>query len=96
MTAGDPDAGCILTEVAEDLAFALSHAVHLFHPEVIVMGGGLSLVGAPLRDAVAAILPRFLMDSFQPGPEVRLAGLGEDSVPVGALALAASRLDAAA
>jgi len=96
VTAGDPDAGRILTEVAEDLAFALSHAVHLFHPEVIVMGGGLSLVGAPLRDAVAAILPRFLMDSFQPGPEVRLAGLGEDSVPVGALALAASRLDAAA
>ena len=91
VTAGDAQAARILAEIGEDLAFALSHAVHLFHPGVIVMGGGLSLVGEPLRGVVAAALPRFLMDSFQPGPEVRLAGLGEDSVPVGALALAASR-----
>jgi glucokinase len=63
--------------------------VQLFHPEVVVMGGGLSLVGEPLRAAVAAALPRYVMDSFQPGPRVVLAGLGEDSVPVGALALAA-------
>ena len=90
-TAGDAQAARILAEIGEDLAFALSHAVHLFHPGMIVMGGGLSLVGEPLRGAVVAALPRFLMDSFQPGPEVRLAGLGEDSVPVGALALAASR-----
>lgn len=98
VAAGDPQAARILAEVAEDLAFALSHAVQLFHPQVIVMGGGLSLVGEPLRGAVAAVLPRFVMDSFQPGPQVRLAGLGEDSVPVGALALAASRsrLDAGA
>jgi len=65
--------------------------VQLLHPEVIVMGGGLSLMGEPLRSAVAEALPRYVMDSFQPGPEVRLAGLGEDSVPVGALALAAGR-----
>ncbi len=98
VAAGDAQASRILAEVAEDLAFALSHAVQLFHPRVIVVGGGLSLVGEPLRGAVASVLPRFVMDSFQPGPEVRLAGLGEDSVPVGALALAASRsrLDAGA
>jgi glucokinase len=79
----------LVAEVADDLAFGLSHAVQLFHPEVVVMGGGLSLVGEPLRAAVAAALPRYVMDSFQPGPRVVLAGLGEDSVPVGALALAA-------
>jgi len=84
----DAAAQAILNETAEDLAFGLSHAVHLFHPEVIVLGGGLSLVGEPLRAAVAGALPRFLMEVFQPGPEVRLAALGEDSVPVGALLLA--------
>lgn len=89
--AGDPLARQILDETADDLAFALSHAVQLFHPEVIVVGGGLSLVGEPLRAALAAALPRYVMDSFQPGPCVMLAGLGEDSVPVGALALAAGR-----
>ena len=85
---GDPAAQTILTETAEDLAFGLSHVVHLFHPEVIVLGGGLSLVGEPLRAAVASALPRFLMGVFQPGPEVRLAALGEDAIPVGALLLA--------
>jgi glucokinase len=89
IAAGDALATELVAEVADDLAFGLSHAVQLFHPEVVVMGGGLSLVGEPLRAAVAAALPRYVMDSFQPGPRVVLAGLGEDSVPVGALALAA-------
>lgn len=92
IAAGDGLARQIVAEVADDLAFALSHAVQLFHPEVIVLGGGLSLVGEPLRAALASALPEYVMDSFQPGPLVALAALGEDSVPVGALALAASRL----
>jgi glucokinase len=62
--------------------------VHLFHPEVVVIGGGLSLIGEPLRAAVAAALPGFLMAAFAPGPRVALASLGEDAVPTGALALA--------
>ena len=86
--AGDPLARKILGDVADDLAFALSHAVHLFHPEIIVVGGGLSLVGEPLRAAMAEALPAYLMDAFRPGPRMALAGLGEDSVPIGALALA--------
>ena len=88
--AGDPLARKILGDVADDLAFALSHAVHLFHPEIIVVGGGLSLVGEPLRAAMADALPAYLMEAFRPGPQVALAGLGEDSVPIGALALAAA------
>ena len=88
--AGDPLARKILVDVADDLAFALSHAVHLFHPEIIVVGGGLSLVGEPLRAAMAEALPAYLMEAFRPGPQVALAGLGEDSVPIGALALAAA------
>jgi glucokinase len=88
--AGDPLARKILGDVADDLAFALSHAVHLFHPEIIVVGGGLSLVGEPLRAAMAEALPAYLMEAFRPGPQVALAGLGEDSVPIGALALASA------
>ena len=86
---GDAAARRILQEVAGDLAFALSHVSHLFHPEVIVIGGGLSLLGEPLRQAVEEALRGFLMEAFHPGPLVRLAGLGEDAVPVGALTLAA-------
>lgn len=79
----------ILNETADDLAFGLSHAVQLFHPEAIVMGGGLSLIGEPLRAAVAKALPKYTMAAFAPGPDVRLAALGEDAVTVGALLLAA-------
>jgi glucokinase len=85
---GDAVASSILRELAADLALGLSHVVHLIHPQVIVLGGGLSLVGEPLRKAVTAALDTMLMDVFRPAPPVRLAALGEDVVPVGALLLA--------
>lgn len=89
---GDPVAQEILQETAQDLALALSHVTHLFHPEVIVLGGGLSLLGDPLQKAVATALPGFLMEAFHPGPRVLLAGLAEDAVPVGGLLLAGRAL----
>ena len=85
----DAAAKRILAETSEDLAFALSHAVHLFHPEVIVMGGGLSKLGEPLRNAVQNALGGFIMDAFAPGPSIVLSILQEHAVPVGALILAA-------
>lgn len=89
-----PAAMQVLRTAMSELAFALSHAVHLLHPEVIVVGGGMSLIGEPLRAVLAEYLPGFLMDAFRPGPQVALAALREDAVPVGALALAAQRLTA--
>jgi glucokinase len=88
LSQNDPLANAILEETAQDLAFGLSHVVHLFHPEIIVLGGGLSLVGEPLRAAVERLVPRFIMSAFAPGPRVALAKLAEDAVPVGALCLA--------
>ena len=85
LDAKDPDALQILHDTARDLAFGLSHVVHLFHPAVIVLGGGLSLVGEPLRAAVADAMPEFMMDVFAGTTQVRLAALGEDAVPVGCL-----------
>ena len=83
-----PAAAQILRETATDLAFALSHVTHLFHPEVIVLGGGLSLVGEPLRAAVEIALRPFVMEAFAPGPRIAISSLGEDAIPVGALLLA--------
>jgi len=90
---GDALAQELLQELCEDLAFGLSPVVHLLHPQVIVLGGGLAGIGEPLRAGVATALPRFVMTAFAPGPEVRLAGLGADVVTTGALLLAGSRLD---
>jgi glucokinase len=52
------------------------------------MGGGLSLIGEPLRAAVKEALEKYVMEAFAPGPELRIAALGEDAVTVGALLLA--------
>ena len=92
MAAGDPDALRIMDETAKDLAFGLSHVVHLFHPEVIVLGGGLALIGDPWRKSVAEHLPRHIMDGFAPGPEVRLSSLQQRVVPTGMLHLASELL----
>lgn len=85
---GDPLAAALVREIVEDLAFGLSHVVHLFHPEVIILGGGLSGLGEPLRAGVASALPRHLMEVFRPGPEIALSALGRDAVPIGAIELA--------
>ena len=92
---GDAAAKQILRETAEDLAFGLSHVVHLFHPQIIVLGGGLSGLGEPLCAAVQGALPRFIMEVFAPGPRLALAALGEDAVPTGALVLARTRAESA-
>ena len=84
---GDATARRIVREVGEDLALGLSHVVHLFHPEVIIVGGGLAGVGEALRASVEGALRGFTMKAFLPGPVIRLAALGEDAVPVGALLL---------
>ncbi|QOV89592.1 ROK family protein [Humisphaera borealis] len=89
VAAGDPHTKQVFDNLCRQIAFSLSHVVHLLHPGVIVIGGGLAMVGEPLRSAVAAALPGFVMEAFHPTPDVRLAALGEDPVPIGALELAA-------
>jgi glucokinase len=86
--ASDPVAKMLIEQIGSVAALGLSHVVHLFHPDAIVLGGGLSLIGEPLRAAVRQALPRFVMKAFHPVPVLLLAKLGEDAVPVGALQLA--------
>lgn len=91
--AGDATATAILDEAARHYAWALSHVVHLLNPDLIVLGGGVAEIGAAWRDRVAASLERCLMTPLRPAPDVVLALLGQDVVPVGAAlaAMAASR-----
>lgn len=89
---GDSAAREILEETTDDLAFGLSHVVHLLNPQTIILGGGLSLIGEPLRQMVEAKLPSYLMDVLRPGPRIQLSSLKEDAVPVGALALAINKI----
>jgi len=82
--AGDEAAGQILDTAARHYAVALSHVVHLLNPDVIVLGGGVAMIGAAWRDRVRGFLCGCVMETLRPGPDVRLAALGQDVVPVGA------------
>ena len=62
--------------------------VHLFHPDIIVIGGGLSLLGERLRQPVEQQLNKYVMEAFMPPPQIAIAGLAELVVPIGALQLA--------
>jgi glucokinase len=88
LDAKDPDAIAIINQVADDLSFALSHVVHLFNPDIIILGGGLSLLGEHLRSRIIEILPRYIMKALLPAPPIAIAALNEDVVPLGAILLA--------
>lgn len=88
LEAKDPAAWKIFNEVTDDLAFGLSHAVHLLNPDAIVIGGGLSNLGNILVSALEGKIAAYLMRPFIPAPPIFTALLKEMTVPVGALALA--------
>jgi glucokinase len=94
---GDDSAWYILYRAWTSLAEAICHIIALVCPRRIVIGGGVSLMGArilfePLRKLVAErVFPPFA-DCFEIVP----AALGEEVVVHGALALARKRLSATA
>lgn len=90
IAAGDGAAAAIVDRAASQYALALSHAVHLLGPDVVVLGGGVAEMGSSWRDAVAGHMEPLLMAAMRPGPQVRLAALGAAAVPVGAALVAAS------
>jgi len=79
-------------ETQELLAMAFTDIAALLDPEAIVMGGGMAMAQgeafiAPIREMVAACTPA--------KTKVMLSTLGEDAQILGAIRLAADRLDGA-
>jgi glucokinase len=88
--AGNLIAQHVIAHACEVLGWAIAQTVTLLAPEVVVVGGGVSLMGeqlffAPLRREVARFVFPPLRDSFTIEP----AALGESVVVHGALWLAA-------
>ena len=83
----------ILTDACDVFAFAISHVIHLLSPDVVIIGGGLSLVGKPLFVEIQMQLQKYLMDIFKPGPPLLGASLGEEVVPFGAIEFAKTKIE---
>ena len=81
----------MLTHACQVLGWAIAEAITLLSPDVVVIGGGVSLIGesllfAPLRTEVERYVFPPLLRSY----EILPAQLGQEVVVHGALALAAS------
>ena len=80
----------VLDRACRTIGWALAQVITVLAPSVVVMGGGVSLVGEelffrPLREYVARYVFHALLGTYEIVP----AGLGEEVVIYGALALAA-------
>lgn len=89
---GDALAARILGETTATLGLALANVVALFHPEVIVIGGGVSLMGPLFWESLRAEVARRAMSAYIGSVRIEPAALGEGVVPIGALCLADSVL----
>ena len=84
---GDETALRILEETCQALGLAIGNVVALLHPQRVVIGGGVSLMGPLFWDRLRREVHRRSMPVFVPGVEVVPAALGEDVVVVGAVCL---------
>lgn len=85
----DPFAIELLKDAGKRLARKAGFLVNLFNPELIVIGGGIELGGAPLLDAVRDGVKQIAVPEATDKLRVVPAALGENGVPLGAAAFVA-------
>ena len=87
-TLGDPISRKILDEVARSLGAGLVNILHTFNPDVIVIGGGVSLNWDYLQPSVRAYIEEHAMSHIQKlGFRLEVSSLGDDIGLLGAAAL---------
>ena len=89
--AGDEVAGEVIDETCRVLGWAVAQVVTLVAPQVVVIGGGVSLIGEPLFfEPVRQYADGYVFPPLAGSFDIVPAQLGEEVVVHGACALAAS------
>jgi glucokinase len=84
---GDAAARQVLEESAGALAVGIANVVALLHPERVILGGGVSLMGPLFWDPLRARLAERAFAPFARSFDLVPAALGEEVVVVGAVLL---------
>jgi glucokinase len=82
---GDPLARQVLRDAGRALGTGLASLVHLANPELIILGGGASKIGAPLLEPMQEALRKYAMPSLMEKVKIVPPLLG---VPAGAIGAA--------
>jgi glucokinase len=85
--AGVPEACEIIATAAEALGVGLVNIIHIFNPEIIIIGGGVSQIGAPLLKPAKKLARERAMRNSYKSVRIVEAELGIDVGLVGAGAL---------
>ena len=85
-TLGDTRALELVAEQADWLGIGIANLLHLYSPDVVLLGGGVANGFALLRQGIEARIATNAMPAFQAVP-VRPAGLGENAGLIGAAAM---------
>ncbi|GAC1501311.1 MAG: hypothetical protein NVS2B12_09510 [Ktedonobacteraceae bacterium] len=85
--AGIPEACAIIEQAAEALGVGLVNIIHIFNPERVILGGGVSQIGEPLLAPALRIVEERAMSVPGNAAQVVLAELGPDVGIIGAGAL---------
>lgn len=84
---GDLLANQILNETCQTLGIAISNVIAILHPERVILGGGVSLMGSLFWNALRNETLSRAIPSFASSVEIVKAALQEDVVVIGALCL---------
>lgn len=77
----------ILEEISEYFAIALCNVLCFYSPEVIAIGGGISLIGEPLIDTIRNYVQQYVYQNCKGKYRIVKSELDEDVVLVGTLLL---------
>ena len=83
--AGKPEVLALLDAWTNEIAQGLAGMVHIFHPQLILIGGGVSAQQKLLIAPIAAKVKASVMPAFAEGLEIRAAQLHNDAGMVGAV-----------
>jgi predicted NBD/HSP70 family sugar kinase len=86
--AGDAAAAAAVAEVGRYLGLAASWLINAYNPAVLVVGGGLAAVGAPLLAPLRAAVEEYALPPALRGVVIRPSLLGRDAEVRGAVLLA--------
>lgn len=85
---GDALALSVMLWASEALGVGVANCVNIFNPETVVLGGGVTQVGALLFETVRAVVNRFALPALSRGVRIVPSALQDDAGLVGAAVLA--------
>ena len=89
---GDRVAMDAVAEIGRRLGMALVNLVHLFDPEMIIVGGSLAMAGNTLTSSIFNTLRENCMPAFRDDLRLELSGMGQDACLAGCHAMVMKNL----